>query len=132
VSDERRRRPDADSGLRSLGEALPAVVSSLRSPAVGPAAVAGVTAVALGGLFRGWDDAVGPTVSAHVRPVVLDGGRLVVEVDQPGWATQLTYLAEDVLAKVRPLVAPAQVTSLEVRVKGARKPRGNHGKRPGS
>ena len=122
--------PSDDPGVRSLGDALPGVVASLRAGAgQGPS---GTSASALGGVFRGWDEAVGEAVAQHARPVVLDGGRLVVEVDQPGWATQLTYLANDVIERVRPLVAPAPVTSLDVRVKGARKPRENRGKRPGS
>jgi predicted nucleic acid-binding Zn ribbon protein len=124
VSDERRAGDDT-AGVRRLGDALPSVVASLRVPSsASPVSRSGPSAAALGGLFRGWDDAVGPAVAQHVRPVVLDGGRLVVEVDQPGWATQLTYLADELLAKVRPLVAPAPVTSLDVRVKGGRKPRG--------
>ena len=125
--------PTADPGLRRLGDALPGVVAGLRAGSGSAAgAGAGAPASALGGLFRGWDDAVGPTVAQHARPVVLDGGRLVVEVDQPGWATQLNYLANTVIERVRPLVAPALVTSLDVRVKGARKPRENRGKQRGS
>ena len=123
------RRPDdpADPGVRRLGDALKGVVSSLRpdageSPRRLPS---GAPAASLGGLFRGWEQAVGPQVAQHAQPLVLDGGRLVVEVDQGGWATQLRFLEQDLLDRVRPLVAPAPLTSLEVRVKGARKARGN-------
>lgn len=120
----------AEPGVKRLGDALKGVVSSLRTPAsegkAGRRSATGAPAAALGGLFRGWDAAVGEQVAAHCRPIVLDEGRLVVEVDQPGWATQLRFLERDVLDRVRPLVAPAPLTSLEVRVKGARKPRGNH------
>ena len=117
----------AEPGVKQLGDALKGVVSSLRTPAPegGRRGASGAPAAALGGLFRGWDEAVGEQVAAHCRPIVLDEGRLVVEVDQPGWATQLRFLERDVLDRVRPLVAPAPLTSLEVRVKGARKPRGN-------
>lgn len=134
MSQRRGLDPDdgeRDAALRPLGDSLKGVVSSLRAPVAGPAAnrASGPSASALGGLFRGWDDAVGAGVAAHARPVVLDNGRLVVEVDEPGWATQLRYLERDLLDRVRPLVAPAPLTSLDVRVKGARNPRGKAGRR---
>ncbi len=123
---------ERDAALRPLGESLKGVVSSLKAPIAGHAsrATGGPSSAALGGLFRGWDEAVGDQVAAHVRPVVLDGGRLVVEVDQPGWATQLRYLEQTLLDKVRPLVAPAPLTSLEVRVRGVRKASGKRSNHP--
>ena len=123
----RRADEPPEPGVHRLGDALGRVVSSLR-PATGErpsGRSSGVAASSLGGLFRGWQAAVGDQVAAHVRPVVLDGGRLVVEVDEPGWATQLQFLERDLLERVRPLVAPAPVTALEVRVAGVRNRRGN-------
>ena len=46
----------------------------------------------MGGVFGRWEEAVGVAVAAHVQPVRLDGTRLVVEVDDPAWATQLRFL----------------------------------------
>lgn len=76
----------------------------------------------VGGLFGGWDELVGPAVSAHVRPVRLDGGTLVVEVDDPSWATQLTFLSDDLTARLA-AGADVHVERLEVRVARAAKPR---------
>ena len=39
----------------------------------------GTDRIQVGGVFGKWDDAVGANVAAHVRPVKLDGGTLVVE-----------------------------------------------------
>lgn len=124
------RRPSDEGeqpGVHRLRDALAGVVSSLKpvEPERASGRAGGVAAGSLGGLFRGWRDAVGEQVAAHVQPVVLDGGRLVVEVDEPAWATQLQFLEKDLLERVRPLVAPAPLTSLDVRVRGARKPRGS-------
>jgi predicted nucleic acid-binding Zn ribbon protein len=91
----------------SLGESLDAVVRSLRGP--GAKAVAGV--------FAGWEDAVGPQVAAHARPVSLDGGRLVVEVDEPGWATQLRFLETTIRERLAEVAGGFEVVSLEVRVR---------------
>jgi predicted nucleic acid-binding Zn ribbon protein len=91
---------------RPIGHSLDAVVRSLRGD--GAAAVAGV--------FGHWDEAVGPTIAAHAKPVLLESGRLVVEVDQPGWATQLRYLEKDLIERLRPHVGGAELRSIELRV----------------
>ena len=72
-----------------LSVSLTGVVRSLRGGAAGDP---GRSAQALGGVFGRWTDAVGEAVAAHVQPVKLDGDRLVVEVDDPAWATQLKFL----------------------------------------
>ena len=46
-------------------------------------------AQAIGGVFGRWGEIVGDAVAAHVQPVRLDGRRLVVEVADPAWATQI-------------------------------------------
>ncbi len=69
----------------------------------------------VGGVFGRWDEMVGPVVAAHVRPVKLDQGRLLVEVDEPGWATQLRFLEADVLARLRD-GAGVELSGLDVRV----------------
>ena len=95
---------------RQLKDGLDAVVRSLK--------VSSVDTVQ--GVFARWEDAVGPAVAAHVRPVKLDGAVLVVEVSEPGWATQLRYLEQDVIERLH-TIAGARVERLEVRVAGARR-----------
>jgi predicted nucleic acid-binding Zn ribbon protein len=75
---------------RPIGESLDDLMRSLR----------GTGRRAIGGVFAGWDDAVGPVVAAHVRPVRLDGGVLTVEVGDPAWATQVRLLHDDLLARL--------------------------------
>jgi predicted nucleic acid-binding Zn ribbon protein len=92
---------------RPLIDGLDAVVRSLK----------GASAGTIGGVFGRWDDAVGPAIAGHVRPVKLDGAVLLVEVDEPGWATQLRFLEHDVIDRLR-TVTGATVERLEVRVAG--------------
>ena len=138
----RRNRPGSDpDGVtpvsQDIGAGVPlrasldGVVRSLRGGPTAGSGVAGAapSAGAMGGLFRGWTDAVGERVSAHARPIVLDRGRLVVEVDQPGWATQLRFLEADLVARLRPYVAPAVIESVEIRVAGAKAVRNRSGRR---
>ena len=69
----------------------------------------------MGGLFRRWDDAVGENVAAHVRPVKLDRGILVVVADDPAWATQVKFLADTIIERLKS-VADVDVDAVEVRV----------------
>lgn len=73
-------------------------------------------ASSLGAVFSQWDEAVGPSVAAHARPVSLADGVLTVAVDQPGWATQLRYLANDVIRRLADVAGPGVVGRLEIRV----------------
>ncbi len=102
-----------------LAESLGSVVQSLRPDSVlnpSSAPSAGATAAAMGGVFGRWEEAVGAAVAAHVQPVKLDGARLVVQVDDPAWATQLRFLEQTVKERLR-AVAGASVDVLEVRVR---------------
>ncbi len=94
-----------------LHASLDVVVQSLR----GGGSTHG-DAKAMGSLFSRWTDAVGQAVADHARPVKLDGGRLLVEVDEPGWATQLRFLETEVIERLRS-VAGLEVSRFDVRVK---------------
>lgn len=69
-------------------------------------------------VFAHWAELVGAAVAAHSRPVSLRAGVLVVAVDQPAWATQLTFLAAQVLARISEVSGSSEVTELIVRVEG--------------
>jgi predicted nucleic acid-binding Zn ribbon protein len=99
-----------------IGDSLNSVVRSLRNDP-SDAAASGQMASQLGGVFGRWAEAVGEAVAGHVKPVKLDGTRLIVEVDDPAWATQLRFL-ETTLKQRLLEVAGATVESVEVRVKG--------------
>ena len=88
-----------------ISNSLDGVVRSLRGP----------SREAVGGLFGRWDEAVGAQVAAHVKPVKLDEGVLLVEVDDPAWATQVKFLAPTITQRLLE-VAAVQVDRIEVRV----------------
>ncbi|MCU1503599.1 MAG: hypothetical protein JWM12_2953 [Ilumatobacteraceae bacterium] len=97
-----------------LSDSLAGVVRALRNEERTGNVGAGVAA--MGGVFGRWDDAVGAAVAAHVQPVKLDGTTLVVEVDDPAWATQLRFL-EATLRERLAAVAGAVIEKVEVRVR---------------
>lgn len=100
-----------------LGESLTGVVRSLRGPVAAKSPMS--SAAALGGVFGRWDEVVGAVVAAHVQPVRLDGVRLVVEVDDPAWATQLKFLESDLRVRLAE-VAGARIEHFDVRVRRPR------------
>jgi predicted nucleic acid-binding Zn ribbon protein len=96
-----------------LSQSLSGVMRSLRGPDET------VGAAAMGGVFGRWAEAVGDVVAAHVQPVKLDGSHLVVEVDDPAWATQLKFLESDLRARLRE-VTGARIEQFDVRVRRSR------------
>jgi predicted nucleic acid-binding Zn ribbon protein len=89
-----------------LSDALDGVLRSLRGGA-GRAEVRGV--------FGQWDEAVGEAIAAHVRPVRLEHGVLLVEVDDPSWATQVRILLDEVRSRLQ-TVTGVVVERIEIRV----------------
>lgn len=102
-----------------IGDSLNNVVRSLRnetSDSVSSSPASGQTAKQMGGIFGRWTEAVGDAVAAHVKPVKLDGAKLIVEVDDPAWATQLRFL-ETTLKQRLLEVAGAEIETIEARVR---------------
>ncbi|PIE31193.1 MAG: hypothetical protein CSA55_06220 [Ilumatobacter coccineus] len=89
----------------SISESVNSVVNALFGP--GGASV--------GGVFGQWEEVVGDQVAAHVRPIRLDGTHLVVEVDDPAWATQVEFLSSTIISRVSEVVG-ATIDRIEITV----------------
>lgn len=100
MNDEWATRP------RPVSEGLDALARRLGAP----------TASSIGAVFSGWEEAVGPGIAAHSRPVALADGVLTVAVDQPAWATQLRYLVTTLLTRVNEIAGAGAVTRIDIRV----------------
>jgi hypothetical protein len=92
---------------------LDAVMRSLKGP--GRHQVSGV--------FGRWEELVGPQIAQHARPIRLDSKVLVIEVDDPAWATQIHLLSNEIRTRLA-LEVGAEVESIEIRV--ARRHRAGH------
>ena len=97
-----------------LSESLGRVVRSLRGPG-GRDEDHTASVRQLGGVFGRWKEAVGEAVARHVQPLRLDGARLVVEVDDPAWATQLKFLEANLRERLL-AVTGARIDEFEIRV----------------
>ena len=110
-----------DNGPRRVGESLAKVVRRFGGEHSDPAALTAV--------FTRWTDIAGAQIAAHARPRSLNGGTLVVVVDDPAWATQLTYLGTDLARRCSDVAGADSVQRVEVRVAGASPARGMRGRR---
>ncbi len=79
----------------------------------------GTDRIQVGGVFGKWDQAVGDQIAAHVRPIKLDQGRLLVEADTATWATQVKFLADTIVARLYE-EARVEVDHVDVRVASKR------------
>ena len=71
------------------------------------------------GLFSQWKEIVGPAIAEHVTPKKLEKRVLIVEVDDPAWATQMKFLETQLLTTLRTHVGD-EVDSLDVRLRRSR------------
>lgn len=61
-----------------------------------------------------WPRIAGPAVAAHVTPVRLMGGVLVLRADSGAWATQVRYLAGELAERANAEFGATAVTRVQV------------------
>jgi len=93
-----------------ISTSLDAMMKSLR----------GTDRIQVGGVFGKWDVAVGTQIAAHVKPVKLDQGTLLVEADTATWATQVKFLSDRIVTRLRE-EAGVTIERVEVRVASKRR-----------
>jgi predicted nucleic acid-binding Zn ribbon protein len=70
---------------------------------------------AVGAVFGGWAEIVGPQLAAHTRPESFDDGELVVLADSAAWATQVRLLAPQLLRRLAEELGAGTVRKVRVR-----------------
>jgi predicted nucleic acid-binding Zn ribbon protein len=68
-----------------------------------------------------WEEAVGPQVARHCRPIGLRGEVLELEVDSPVWAQTLQLRAPELLAALERALGAGAPRQLHFRVGYARR-----------
>ena len=81
-------------------------------------------AVEAGRVFDRWSDIVGPDIATHVRPTSLRRGVLKVTAASPTWATEISYLAEELMGRINRAIGSGVVTELKVAQGGFEAPGG--------
>lgn len=89
-----------------LKQGLERVLNGLGSPEIG----------AITTLVDRWPEVVGLELASRVQAVAIRGSELVVQVDDPGWASQISWLETRLLERIAGLVGPGRITAVRARV----------------
>jgi predicted nucleic acid-binding Zn ribbon protein len=104
--DENEKDFLTDNASSSLAGALDALLDRLGAEST----------TAITGVFGEWPKIVGEQVAQHVTPIKLERGRLIVEIDDPSWATQMRFLEPQLIEKLN-AATTSTIIAIEVRVK---------------
>lgn len=72
-----------------------------------------------------WASIAGEELARHVVPVRLAGGVLVVRAESPAWATQVRYLAPQLLVRANEVLGDGEVRTVTVQAGGEPRRRSN-------
>jgi predicted nucleic acid-binding Zn ribbon protein len=72
----------------------------------------------LSALASAWPEIVGGTVAAHAAVRSVRDGLCTIEVDDPGWATQVRYAERQIVGRAESCCGPGVVRSIRVVVAG--------------
>jgi predicted nucleic acid-binding Zn ribbon protein len=89
-------------GMKAFGASLERVVGGLGARS------------AMLDLHGRWPEVVGEAIAEHCRPRRLEGTHLSVEVDHPGWASEIRYLEVQILARLAEVLPDTTVDSLSI------------------
>ncbi|MEO5838148.1 MAG: DUF721 domain-containing protein [Acidimicrobiales bacterium] len=90
-----------------LGAALDRVLGYLRAPA----------ARTVKTVFTEWPALAGPQLAAHAQPIALRDGELLVEVDDPAWASQLRWLEPELRTRLEALPGGPRIDRIRFRLR---------------
>lgn len=62
-----------------------------------------------------WEEIVGSDLAAKISAVAISGSELIVRVDDPAWASQISWLENQLLDKITRLIGEEKITSIRVR-----------------
>lgn len=62
-----------------------------------------------------WQDVVGVDLAAKISAVAVSGSELIVRVDDPVWASQISWLESQLLDKITRLIGEEKITAIRVR-----------------
>lgn|GEM_PF-6340339 len=67
-------------------------------------------------VFLLWGEIVGWPLREHSRPVRVDMGRFVVNVDDPAWLLQFVSIKKDIMDRIERAVGPGVVKEIYFRI----------------
>lgn len=67
-------------------------------------------------VFDHWEALVGDVIAAHCRPAKIVSGVLVIEVDDPAWASELTWLSSDLVRRIQKQLETNEINEISVKL----------------
>lgn len=95
-----------DDSLKRLGASIDKVMRHIKAPSPD----------VLSAVFGRWPEIVGEDMAAHARPSYIDGQTLVVNADDPTWASQIRWLESQMLEQIEKVSGSARIRAIKVRV----------------
>lgn len=71
-------------------------------------------ALETGALWARWAEIVGASVATHAEPTSLKKGVLRIRTDSPTWATEISYLADEIKTRANRVAGRALVSEVRV------------------
>ena len=62
-----------------------------------------------------WEEIVGSDLAAKISAVAISGSELIVRVEDPAWASQISWLENQLLDKITRLIGEEKITAIRVR-----------------
>lgn len=90
-----------------IGASLDRVLGYLRAPA----------ARTVKTVFSEWPALAGPQLAAHAQPIALRDGELLIEVDDPAWASQLRWLEPELRTRLEALPGGPKIDRIRFRLR---------------
>lgn len=67
-------------------------------------------------VFADWKSIVGDVIAEHARPQRIANGVLVLEVDDPAWASEMEWLGEEIVRRISLAVDTEEITAVKVQL----------------
>ena len=72
----------------------------------------------LAGVWKIWDQTVGPAIAENARPQAFKQKLLLVQVSSPVWIQQLRFLKKDLIAKLNQALGEACIEDIKFKIGG--------------
>ncbi len=91
-------------GPQTVGSGVERVLKHLNAP----------KADVVESVFADWERLVGEVIAKHTRPQRITNGVLVLEVDDPAWASEMEWMSEELLRRISTMADTLEITEISV------------------
>jgi len=99
-----------DRGPTPIRRSLERLLAGMGSPEIDSMAT----------LLDRWPEVVGESLAARIKAVAVRGSELLVSVDDPAWASQISWLETQLLERIDGIIGSGRITAVRVRVEPGR------------